>query len=156
MNEHVVLQMPTDSYEVDTYAWTRAQVELLRAGWFDIVDIDNIIEEIDSLGGEQIHAVESHIIQAAVHLLKLTVSEDVDPRGGWINSVKEQRRQIERRLRKNPSLRRQVPNLITEAWPDIVDEACDGLRRSSEQANARLLPPLSEQKILDRNFFPGE
>jgi len=156
VNEHVTLKPTVDAYEVDSYAWTRSQVDLLRAGRFDSLDVENIIEEIESLGSEQVHAVESHLIKAAVHLLKLAVSEDVDPRAGWINTVNEQRRQIKRRLRKSPSLRRQVADLIVEAWPDIVDETCDGLRREAEQAHARLYPMFSDHQILDPDFFPDD
>ena len=156
MNEHVVLKQPADAYEVDTYAWTQSQAELLRAGRFDLADVENIIEEIESLGSEQIHAVESHIIQTAVHLVKLAVSEDREPRASWINTVKEQRRRIERRLKKNRSLRRHVAGLINDAWQDIVDEACDALRRDSERAHARLLPQYTEHQIADPDFFPGD
>ena len=156
MNEHVALKAPADAYDVDTYAWTQSQAELLLAGRFDLADVENIIEEIESLGSEQMHAVESHIIQAAVHLIKLAVSEDREPRTGWMNTVKEQRRRLQRRLRKNKSLRRQVAGLIREAWPDIVEEACDGLRRDSERAHAVLLPQYTEQQITSPDFFPGD
>jgi hypothetical protein len=43
----------TTLYEQDFYAWTQHQVELLRSGKFEGLDIDNLVEEIDSLGKQQ-------------------------------------------------------------------------------------------------------
>lgn len=37
-------------YESDFYAWAMEQASLLRARKFDAADIDNIAEEIESMG----------------------------------------------------------------------------------------------------------
>lgn len=77
MNEHIPRAAP-DAYAVDVAAWTKRQVELMRLRRFEALNLDNIIEEIESLGNEQEHAVESHLIRIAEHLLKLHVSEDAE------------------------------------------------------------------------------
>lgn len=46
------MQMTT-LYDLDFYAWTQQQVELLRSGQWKQVDIENLIEELDSLGKQQ-------------------------------------------------------------------------------------------------------
>ena len=38
------------TYENDFYAWTQQQVSLLKEGKVDQIDIDNLIEEIQSMG----------------------------------------------------------------------------------------------------------
>ena len=38
-------------YEKDFYAWTMEQARLLRSGELSAVDIENIAEEIESIGG---------------------------------------------------------------------------------------------------------
>lgn len=156
MNEHVVITRPADAYEVDVHAWTRAQAELLRAGRLDLIDVENIIEEIASLGNEQEHAIESHLVVLGEHLIKLLVSEDTDPRSGWRRSVREARRQIRKRLAKSPSLRRLVPGMIVDEWADMVADACDGLRRDDERAHAHLITPFTLEQFLDRDFYPGD
>jgi hypothetical protein len=156
MNEHVALKRPADAYETDVYAWTRAQAELLRAGRFDLLDTENIVEEIESLGSEQLHAIESHLLILGEHLIKLLVSPDRDPRQVWKRSVREARRQIARRLRRNPSLRPLLPDLIAAEWKEMVDEAVDGLRTDAERAHATLLAPFSPGQMLDPDFFPGD
>ena len=64
-----------DLYETDILLWSERQRDLLRrvaAGEAvnEAPDWPNIIEEIESVGNEQLHAVESLLTQALVHMLK--------------------------------------------------------------------------------------
>lgn len=157
MNEHVALKQPpvADGYEDDFFAWTQVQAEMLEQQRFDALDLDNLIDEIASLGREQVHSVESHIIRIAEHLLKLAVSGNRDPRAVWAATVSEQRRRLARRLKMNPSLRGRVPELLAENWGDIVSGASEGLLRDAERALAALLPPFTVEQLVDPDFFPG-
>ncbi|MFB2837532.1 DUF29 domain-containing protein [Floridanema evergladense] len=42
-----------DLYETDFYAWTQKQVQLLRQRDLNNLDIENLIEEIESLGKQE-------------------------------------------------------------------------------------------------------
>jgi hypothetical protein len=55
--------MPSNSggYERDFYAWTVQQARLLRAGEFSAVDIDNVAEEIESLGRSDRREIQSRL-----------------------------------------------------------------------------------------------
>ena len=65
----------SDLYDDDILLWSERQGELLRrraAG--ELVndaelDWPNIAEEIESVGSEQLHAVESLLVQALAHML---------------------------------------------------------------------------------------
>src|SRR5712671_890397 len=63
-------------YETDVLVWSERQGELLRriAAGERVNDADldwpNIAEEIESVSNEQLHAVESLLVQALVHMLK--------------------------------------------------------------------------------------
>ena len=62
-------------YEADILLWSEHQAELLRrlaAGERvnDQVDWENLIEEVESVGNEQLHAVNSLLRQALLHMLK--------------------------------------------------------------------------------------
>ncbi|WP_428540320.1 DUF29 domain-containing protein [Rhodopila sp.] len=62
-------------YDADILIWSERQSALLRrlAGGEQIndqVDWENVIEEIESVGNEQLHAVTSLLVQALVHILK--------------------------------------------------------------------------------------
>jgi hypothetical protein len=62
------------AYDTDILEWSEHQAALLRraAAGERVNDLDwpNIIEEIESVGREQLHAVESLLIQALLHDLK--------------------------------------------------------------------------------------
>jgi hypothetical protein len=57
-------------YEQDFYAWTQQQVELLRSGHFHELDIENLIEEIESLGKQQRQELRNRLGVLLGHLLK--------------------------------------------------------------------------------------
>ncbi len=62
-------------YEADILLWSEHQAELIRrlaAGERvnDQVDWENLIEEVKSVGNEQLHAVNSLLRQALLHMLK--------------------------------------------------------------------------------------
>jgi hypothetical protein len=48
----------------------------------------------------------------AAHLTKLLASPARDPRAGWAATVRHQRQEIERLLRDNPSLRRELAAMV--------------------------------------------
>lgn len=63
-----------DLYETDILIWSEQQADLLRrlaAGERvnDQVDWGNVVEEIESVGNEQVHAVSSLLLQAMAHRL---------------------------------------------------------------------------------------
>jgi len=65
----------SDLYETDILVWSEQQAELLRRLAHgervnDQLDWEHLIEEVESVGSEQLHAVESLLLQALVHMLK--------------------------------------------------------------------------------------
>jgi hypothetical protein len=65
----------SDDYEQDILAWSRHQGALLRRiasgeAVNETLDWDNIAEEIETVGRNELRAVRSLLIQALVHMLK--------------------------------------------------------------------------------------
>jgi hypothetical protein len=60
----------TTLYNQDFYAWTQQQVELLRAGNLQALDIENLIEEMESLGKQQRQELRDRLGILLGHLLK--------------------------------------------------------------------------------------
>ena len=65
----------SDLYDNDILLWSEREAALLRRlaageGVNDQIDWENVIEEIESVGNEQLHAVESLLVQALRHMLK--------------------------------------------------------------------------------------
>ncbi len=62
-------------YDTDILVWSERQASLLRRlaqgeRVNDQVDWENIVEEVESVGSEQLHAVQSLLVQAMAHRLK--------------------------------------------------------------------------------------
>jgi len=59
-----------DLYEDDILLWSEQQAGALRRRALNEIDWENVAEEIESVGNEQLHAVESLLVQALRHMLK--------------------------------------------------------------------------------------
>lgn len=97
--------------EADLYSWARHQAELLRAGRLSEIDAAAIAEEIDDVGEEQYDKLESAFRALMLHLLKRDHQPSMRSRS-WTLTIREQRRRVERRLRKNPGLKSQVDEAL--------------------------------------------
>jgi hypothetical protein len=94
----------TTLYDQDFYAWTQQQVDLLKAGQWEQVDIENLIEEIESLGKQQRQELRNRLEVLLGHLLKWRYQPEGRSRS-WTGTIREQRQKIKRHLIENPSLK---------------------------------------------------
>ena len=59
-----------NSYETDFYAWTIEQADLLHNQQWQHLDLENLIEEITSLGKQQRQELRNRLSILLAHLLK--------------------------------------------------------------------------------------
>jgi len=76
------------SYATDILVWSEEQATLLRRlatgdRVNDQVDWQNVIEEIESVGNEQLHAVRSLFTQAIIHRLKVMAWPQARDADNW-------------------------------------------------------------------------
>ena len=157
MNEHVAIKVPAsdDLYEADFVAWTEAQAELIRQRRFDELDVENLAEEIESLGRSRRRELHRRMARLLEHLIKLAVSRDYDPRRQWILSVNEQRDRIAEIVEENPSLRAHVPVAFNKSWPRAAEMARGGLEEYDHDLVARV-PSFGVEDALDPTFIPEQ
>jgi len=125
-------------YVQDLYAWSKAQVDLLRAGRFAELDLEHVIEEIEDVGGALKRSVRNRIRTIIEHLLKLEHSPAKEPRAGWRATVRTQRVRLRDVL--TPTLRREVASELAELYGDARGLADGTLRDHGEHAAADALP----------------
>lgn len=106
-------------YEDDLYSWVREQVEHLRAGRVDALDLANIAEELDDVGIAQYHRLESALRVLLMHMLKWDQQPERRSRS-WVCSIAEQRSRIGRLLHKNPGLKSRIEEACEEAYESAV------------------------------------
>jgi Domain of unknown function DUF29 len=125
-------------YEADFYVWAERQAELLRAGRFDELDLTNLIEEVEDLGGALKRSVLNNAAVVMEHLLKLEHSPAVDRRNGWRASIREHRRRL--RIELTPQLRQVLSDELAGVYEMAQHDAAAALRDHGEQAAAAALP----------------
>ncbi|MFM6038167.1 MAG: DUF29 domain-containing protein [Sphaerospermopsis kisseleviana] len=141
-------------YEQDFYLWIQTTVKLLSEGKLEQLDIENLIEEIDSIGRREKKELKTRLIVLIEHLLKLqywTEEKDYNARF-WRNTVVEQRRQIAYSLADSPSLKSILNDVFLECYQDARNDTLRKYELPSE-----LFPedsPFSLLDILNADFLP--
>jgi len=102
-------------YEQDFYGWLQNQADVLRAGDFASLDLDNLIEEIDSMGKSHKRALESRLEKLLMHLLKWHFQPLLKSLS-WQFTIEEQRVRIDQILEENPSLKSKIPSCFETAY----------------------------------------
>lgn len=141
--------MASTNYEHDFYAWTQEQAELLRSGKHSALDIENLVEEIESMGRREKHELISRLAVLIAHLLKWQYQKALRSRS-WTLTIREQRDEIIEHLEENPSL---IPKL--EAG--LKKSYRRALLKAEKETGIGSFPeecPYSLNQILDAEFFP--
>jgi len=142
-------------YEADFYVWAREQATLLRAGRYDELDLQNLIEEVDDLGGSLYRSVRSRVRTIIEHLLKLEHSPARGPRELWRDTIATQRADLEDDL--TASLRARIETELPKQYERARAAAARALRRHGESAAADALPnacPYALDQIAG-DWWPG-
>ena len=146
-------------YKTDYYAWTKDQAAKLRAlaaaRVNSTLDLENLAEEIESLGRSDWRAARSHVQRVIEHLLKLECSPAREPRSEWLDSIDQARDELADLL--TPALRRDVEDDLVTAFERGKREAAKGLRRHGEHEAAKALPtvcPYSFDQIVSHDWYP--
>jgi len=143
--------MSANLYETDFYAWANQQAELLRAGRLSAADVENIAEEIESMGKTEKRELANRLVVLLLHLLKWRF-QPVRRGSSWEATVRVQRRDLTVHLVDNPSLKAKVPEAIEQAYGNALIQAADetGLPESTFPAEC----PWSFETIMDAEFWP--
>jgi hypothetical protein len=150
MNKHSPLPHQT-LYDSDYYLWSEHQATLLRQGKLTLLDLENLAEEIESLGKSDRRALMSQINRLLVHLLKWQFQAERRS-VSWEKSIRSARRSIDRILEDSPSLR--------DAMSARLEKEYDLARRDASRETG--LPesafpeqcPYSDAQILAEDFLP--
>jgi hypothetical protein len=149
--------MTLAAHDEDFFLWTRQQADALRrlAETRPNVDIDwpNLIEELEDLGSEQAHAVQSHLRVILVHLLALAYSKEENPRRHWKGEILEQRSRLESRIHDSPSLRPKLPEFLAVAYRQARKQAA--LKLDVDISQLLVDGPFTLEQVLDDDWFPG-
>ncbi len=102
-------------YETDLYAWAQKQANLLRrqCQWSEL-DLPNLIEEIESWGKQERQELRNCLSILPGHLLKWQYQPQQRIRS-WLSTIRLQRRDTQRLIQENPSLKLYLQEAFQEA-----------------------------------------
>jgi Domain of unknown function DUF29 len=102
-------------YDQDLSLWCEEQGKLLRAGKLDQADIENLAEEIESLGRNEHFLLDIRIWKLLELLLKW-VYQPERRCPSWYSAIVDKRMMIDVVLGVSPSLRALLPEAMTEGF----------------------------------------
>jgi hypothetical protein len=139
-------------HDLDFYAWTQQQVNLLKSGNLVDVDVKSLIEEIEGMGASERRELINRLAVLLAQLLKWHYQPSFRGRS-WQLTIKEQRRQLQRLLKDNPSLHARLEEFISDAYEDSVLLAAKetGLEESAFPSQC----PYAQDDLLNPEFYPG-
>ena len=149
------LAMPATKtlYETDYNLWVEQQASALVAGDLSRLDIDNLVEEVEDLSGRNKDELESRLCVLLMHLLKWQ-HQPSERSGSWSSTIREQRRQIKKRLNKSPSLKPYLIRIFQEG-----DEYDTARRNAADETGLPLIKfpercPYSIEDVLQDEWKP--
>ncbi|MFM7366774.1 MAG: DUF29 domain-containing protein, partial [Sphaerospermopsis kisseleviana] len=92
----------------------------LRCGNFDGLDLQNLAEEIESLGRQEKRELENRLGVLIGHLLKWQYQQEKRTRS-WQITINTQRREINKLLKDNPSLKSYLNTALQEGFISGLD-----------------------------------
>lgn len=150
MNHHN-LEMQ-NLYLTDFYAWTQEQAKLLKQQQWQKLDLDHLVEEIESLGRKERQEFRNRLSLLIAHLLKWHYQPEKRSRS-WLATIRVQRREVQQLLLESPSLQSYRETAILEAYANSRDLAAG--ETNLPFATFPVDCPYSVEDILGDRFFPG-
>jgi hypothetical protein len=142
---------PLVDYNQDFNLWIEQTVDLLKTGRFEALDIDNLVDELESMSRRDKREIISRLDVILMHLLKWKY-QPTQRSLSWESSIQNNRIEIWRIIEDSPSLKSYPEAVLDKAY----QAALKGVIRET-QLSSEIFPiscSFSIDEILDENFFP--
>ncbi len=148
-------------YQKNYTAWAEKTAELLKAGKFSELDTEHLLEELAGMGASEYNELESRLTILIAHLLKWQFQyhqlsdkwKEFDGRS-WRTTIIEQRTRIAKRLRKSPGLKKNLPEILSEAYEDALELAIKETRLPAATFPSEC--PYTFEQLLNDDFYPQQ
>lgn len=143
-------------YDRDYALWLETTIEQLRQKKFDFLDLENLIEELESMGRSDRRALESLLTRLFEHLLKLAYwkSERDYNRRGWKGEIRNFRLQIQSLLEDSPSLKSHLEKIVSKSYNNARKIMIDITGLDPKTFPTESIATVDE--VLDEDWFPDE
>jgi hypothetical protein len=138
-------------YECDFNLWVEATAQLLREGRLTELDVENLLEEVESMGISNKLALSSDLVVVLLHLLKWQYQPNKRTRS-WEKSIAEHRRRIDERFEASPSLKRYYLQIFDKCYRNARKQA--KIETRLPLAHFPEICPFTSEQVLDEEFLP--
>jgi len=141
-------------YNQDFALWIEATVKQLKSGDLSQVDLENLIEEVESLGKSQRKAVDNFLTRLLEHLLKRCYVVLPDCYRGWEIEIRNFRKELKKEFKYSPSLKRFMIEILEECYR----EALEAVKEDYPDSNFPDVCPFAEDidGLLNHKFWQEE
>lgn len=145
------IALGTPDIDEDYAVWMEHQITLIRQRQFAQLDLDMLLDELESIVKHRKTELRSRLRVLIMHLLKWEYQPWLRS-ANWVSTIITQRRDIESLLEENPSFARLVSGYAEQehkrAAKDAVKET--GLARAAFPDGLSY----TEDQLLDHDYFP--
>ncbi|GAL92832.1 MULTISPECIES: DUF29 domain-containing protein [Microcystis] len=138
-------------YETDFNLWLEQTVNHLKKGNLQALDLDNLIEEISDMGRNNRREVFGRLKVLLMHLLKWQYQPEKRT-NSWINTIDEQREQLELIFRDSPSLKPYLADIFAECYQKAVRGTVNETNLPKETFPVDC--PFTQEQVLNWDYFP--
>ncbi|GCL38663.1 hypothetical protein SR1949_37810 [Sphaerospermopsis reniformis] len=141
----------TNLYEQDFYLWIETTAKQLKAGKFAEIDLENLIEEIESMGRIEKRTLESNLVVLLMHLLKYKCQPEKRSKS-CLSTIFEHRRRLNKHFQDSPSLKKYFLETFVECYQDARQQASikTGLLLDIFPVES----PFNTDECLNQDFLP--
>jgi len=140
-------------YRKDFHAWCFDQAKLIREKKFDDLDVENLAEEVESVGKSEESELESRLSLLISHLLKWKYQPERRCKS-WIFTIKEQRRRVKKHLIKHPSLKHGLDGAFEDSYSDAVMRAEKETKLDIDTFPEQM--PFTQEEVMMDGWMPEE
>ena len=138
-------------YNEDFYSWVKITAKLLREKRFNEIDLDNLIDEVETLGRSERKAIKSNLKVLLMHLLKYQYQPEKRSKS-WLVTIKEHRQRLQDDLKDSRSLKPYFQEIFTETYQQARELAA--LETDLPLEIFPLEFPFTPEQTLDYNYLP--
>ncbi|MEH2193202.1 MAG: DUF29 domain-containing protein [Nostoc sp.] len=141
----------SDLYEQDFYLWIQTTAELLKQGRLTELDLENLIEEIETMGRSEKKALRSNLEVVLMHLLKYKYQAEKRS-GSWRARIREHRKRLREALEESPSLKPYFGEVFGLCYDNARLLAAD-----ETELHPAIFPeqsPFTPEQALNPDFLP--
>ena len=112
------------AYTEDYAGWVEDTARAIEDGRFEEIDRAALADEVRDLGKSERARIESALRVLVIHLLKTKYQPDKRTRS-WEASIRVQRKHAAQFLQESPSLRADLPKLLSNAYDNARIDAAN-------------------------------